>query len=63
VPKHAWTSGVVRLQKNKAHGISGSEPEAFNSLMELMPAIETILIDQGIILHKSRKMKKYFSNL
>ena len=31
IPKHAWTSGVVRIQGNKAHGIVPGKPNTFNS--------------------------------
>jgi hypothetical protein len=60
VPKNAWASGVVRTEGNKAHGITPSPPEAFNSIMELTGTIERVLIESGITLHPSRKMKKYW---
>jgi hypothetical protein len=28
-PRHAWTSGVVRLDKNTAHGVGGGRPVPF----------------------------------
>jgi len=63
IPKHAWTSGVVRIQGNKAHGIVPGRPKPFNSLLDLGAAIEKILKEQGIMLHTSRGMKKYLSEL
>jgi hypothetical protein len=57
--KHAWTAGMVRMQTNKAHGITSSAPVPFNSLLELTTAIEKVLLRQGIRLHPSGKMKKY----
>ena len=62
-PKHAWTSGVVRMQGNKAHGINASDvrPKTFNSLLDLGSAIEQTLKEHGIVLHVSRGMKRYIS--
>jgi hypothetical protein len=59
VPKHAWTSGVVRIERNKAHRIVPRAPRPFNSLMEVGSVIEKVLIDHGIVLHRSGRMKKY----
>jgi hypothetical protein len=60
-----WTddlsSGVVRVQANKAHGITSSRPKTFNSLLDLGKAIEQTLLDNGIVLHMSRSMKRYTS--
>lgn len=58
-PKHAWTSGSVRVQANKAHGIKASRPRTFNSLLDLGKAVEQTLNDNGIVLHLSKRMKKY----
>ena len=58
-PKHAWTNGSVQMDRNKSHGIEPGNPVLFNSLMEIMPAIEKILIKQGVILHRVRRMTKY----
>lgn len=62
LPKHAWASGVVGVQANKSHGISPQDPVPFNSIMELMSAIEKVILAQGITLHTSRKMRKYFDS-
>lgn len=59
IPKHAWTSGVVRMQHNEPHGISPEYPIPFNSLMELPQVIERVLIQHGIKLHRLGKMAKY----
>jgi hypothetical protein len=61
IPKHAWTSGVVRIERNKSHGIASSNPRPFNSLLDVGAVIEKVLIDHGIILHPGRKMQKYLS--
>src|SRR5690242_11074474 len=59
LPKHGWTSGVVRIEGNTTHGIKPSKPRPFNSLLDLPLAIERVLLDYGIVLHPSRKMSKY----
>jgi hypothetical protein len=59
VAKHAWSSGVVRMERNDSHGIVPGTPTPFNSLLDLGAAIEEALIEHGIVLHPSRKMSKY----
>jgi hypothetical protein len=61
VPKHAWTSGVVRIERNKSHSIQPSQPVPFHSLLDVGSVIEKVLIDHGIVLHRSRKMRKYIA--
>ena len=61
VPKHAWAAGVVRIERNEAHGITPTQPVPFNSLLDLGAAIEKVLIEHGVVLHSSRRMKKYFA--
>lgn len=59
-PKHAWASGVVRMDANRSHSISPKEPVPFNSLLELGAKIEKVLLDHGIVLHVgSTRMKRY----
>jgi hypothetical protein len=60
LPKHAQSSGVVRIKSNKSHGILPQKALPFHSLMDLTSVIEKVLVAQGITLHSSRKMKKYF---
>ena len=60
IPKHAWSSGVVRMEANKAHGIKPKNPAPFHTLMDISAIVEKVLINHGIVLHPSRKMKKYF---
>lgn len=62
VPKHAWTSGVVRVTRNDAHGIKPGQPIVFHSLLEIGAAVEKLIIEQGIVLHPGRKDKKYLSD-
>ncbi len=59
LPKHAWTSGLVRLTNNDTHGIGPNKALPFQSLMDLPAVIERVLIANGITLHPSRVMKKY----
>lgn len=59
-PKHAWSSGMVIMDRNQSHGIVPNDPVPFNSLMSLAYIIERVLIAHGITLHASPKMKKYF---
>lgn len=59
IPKNAWTSGVVRIEPNKTHGIKPQNPIPFNSLLDVGSAIEEVLIKHGITLHPSRRMRKY----
>jgi len=61
IPKHAWTSGVVHIQKNETHGITPANPKPFNSLLDLGAVIEKTLKEHGIVLHVSAGMKKYIS--
>ena len=60
LPKHAWSSGMVIMDRNKSHGIVPKDPVPFHTLMDLTSVIEKTLITHEITLHSSRKMKKYF---
>lgn len=62
VPKHAWTSGMVRMERNFAHGIMPQKPKPFHSLMDITAVIEKVLIAHGVELHPSRVSKKYLSD-
>lgn len=62
LPKHARTSGVVRIEGNKSHGITPGRPRPFNSLLDVGAAIEKVLIDHGVVLHPSRRMRKYLGD-
>ena len=59
IPKHAWTSGVVRVEKNRSHGIVPGRPIPFHSLLDIGRAVEKCLIDHDIKLRPSRRSKKY----
>ncbi len=59
IPRHAWASGVVRVESNETRGIHPHKPIPFHSTLELPAVIEKVLIQNGIVLHATRKMKKY----
>jgi hypothetical protein len=59
IPKHAWTSGVVRIQGNESHGIVPGSPLPFHSLLDIGSVIEKVLLNHGVVLHPSTKMDKY----
>ena len=61
VPRHAWTSGVVRIQANESHGIVPRNPRPFQSLLDIGAVVEKVLIEHGVVLHQSRQMKKYLA--
>ena len=59
IPKHAWDSGVVVMDRNLSHGIEPGSPTPFGSTMGLLSVIEKVLISHGIRLHPSKKSRKY----
>jgi hypothetical protein len=61
IPKHAWTSGVVRMERNDSHGIVPQSPTPFHSLMDLNAVMERVLQKHGVVLHPSLRMQKYLS--
>ena len=61
LPKHAWCSGLVRMKRNRSHHIEPEKPQMFDSLLEIGAVIEKALIEHGVTLHASSKMKKYIS--
>ena len=58
-PKHAWDSGVVRMEGNPSHGIKPGNPKPFHSLSNAASIVEDVLIAHGIKLHSWRKSKKF----
>jgi|SRR5947209_7566496 len=62
IPKHAWASGVVRMEGNKSHGIKPGAPKPFHSLLDIGAVVEKALIEHGVVLHTSDKMQKHFSD-
>lgn len=62
IPKHAWSSGVVRMERNSSHGIVPNSPAPFHSLLDVGAVIEKVLIEHGVVLHPSRRMQKYIAS-
>lgn len=61
IPKHAWSSGVVRITSNKSHSIVSGNPKPFHSLLDVGSVIEKVLLEHGIVLHRSDRMRKYIA--
>lgn len=59
IPKHAWGAGMVNIERNAAHGLIPQKWLAFNSMSEIPAVIEKCLIENGIKVISSGKMKKY----
>lgn len=59
IPKNAWGRGVVSLERNKTHGIPSGKQMTFNSMLDLGVAIEKVLIEGGVVIHPSRRTRKY----
>jgi hypothetical protein len=57
--KTARAKVVVTVEPNRLYDIVSTEPKSFNSLLDLGAVIEKVLIEHGIVLHPSQKMKKY----
>lgn len=63
IPKHARAKGMVAMERNKAHNIHPKKPKSFNSLMELPSVIEKVLLEHGISIYASPKMRKYLTTI
>ena len=62
VPKHAVAAGEVQIRKNESHSIKPTgKPVIFNTPMQLLKAIEELLIRERITLHLSSTMRGYVS--
>lgn len=59
--KHAWAGGVVRMEPNKSHGIVPLKPRVFHSLLDVGAVVEKVLIEHGVVLHRSTRMRKYLA--
>ena len=62
IPKNAWASGMVRMERNDSHGIKPGKPLPFHSLLDVGATIQKVLIKHGVVLHAGRTMEKYFSS-
>lgn len=61
LPKNAWGSGVVRMERNRAHGIVPGHPIPFNSMADIAAKVEKVLIDHGVKIHPSSRMRRYIT--
>jgi hypothetical protein len=59
IAKNAWTAGVVRMERNNSHGITPLNPAPFHSLLDIGAVVEKVLIAHGVVLHPSKRMRKY----
>jgi hypothetical protein len=59
IPKHAWSGGVVRVERNRTHDIVPGPPRPFHTLLDIGALIEKVLIEHGVKIHPSPKMQKY----
>jgi hypothetical protein len=59
IPKHAWGSGMINIDRNEAHGLTPERWLAFNSMAEIASVIEKCILENGVKIISSRKMKKY----
>jgi len=50
------------METNKTHGIKPKSAKPFNSLLDVAAVIEKVLVQHGIQLHPSRRMRKYLSS-
>lgn len=63
IPKQAWTSGVVSIDRNESHGIQPTNPLPFHSLLDIGRVVEKVLITHDIILHPGNRDEKYLQPL
>ena len=59
IQKECWDSGVVRIARNKTHGIVPIEPIPFNSLLDLPAKMEQLFLKSGIKIHLGRSSRRY----
>ena len=60
LPKNAWSSGMVYVERNKTHGITPLKPVPFHTLTELGYVIEKALYKHGVTLHLPKRFKKHW---
>ena len=59
LPKHAWDSGSVYTVVNESHGIA-TQGATFNSLPQVITAIEKVLMREGIQIHPSHGARSLY---
>jgi len=61
IPKVCWEHGVIRMERNDAHGIIPKEPLPFNAFTEILPRIEQILKSYGIKVVRKETVKGLYT--
>lgn len=61
LPGNCWSSGVIGVPRNRAHDIGPTQPQPFNSLMEIPSVLEQIFIEAGIEVHIGGRMARYIA--
>lgn len=61
LPKNAWGAGVVRMERNTSHGITSGDPIPFNSMADIPAKVERLLIERGVTIHPSSRMRRYMT--
>ena len=49
------------MERNTAHGITSGDPIPFNSMADIPAKVERLLIEQGITIHSSSRMRRYMT--
>jgi hypothetical protein len=63
IPKHVWSSGVVKVSPNPAHGIRASRPVPFSGLSMIVPTIEDLFVEHGIKVHPDKsRTRRYIAD-
>lgn len=57
-PGHVWPCGFIVIDNDSVHAKKPIK-RAFNSLAEIPLALERLLIDGGITVHRARRMEEY----
>lgn len=61
-PKHVLTQGTVNMVKNESHGIEPGDYVQFDTMLELGPALEKLLVEHGVTLHLSDRSKQHITD-
>jgi hypothetical protein len=49
------------MERNTAHGITAGDPIPFNSMADIPAKVERLLIERGITIHPSSRMRRYMT--
>jgi hypothetical protein len=59
VAKHAWSAGVIRMERNNTHGIHPWSTKTVSLAAGHRCSDRKTLLEHGVLLHPSRRMRKY----